>query len=264
MTAVEPVAVYERRVRVGAERVWENVLDWEHLPALHALSFGRVECEESGDWGWRARVTPNGGGGELTIELTIDWDDSSYHSRTIEGARAGTDIFTRVSEIDSEATDIRVEFFVPGLDSTSGAGAGRALVELYTRLWDEDESMMRRRQAFLDGTGPGIAKRGERKRVSLGPADPLRAEGTRLVLVGSEPFRVLWHDGGFVAHTTVCPHWGGPLGDAPLESGRLICPWHGYRFDVRTGEGPEGQSCRLLARARIEIDDAGEAWILVS
>jgi hypothetical protein len=28
-----PSATYTREIRVGIERVWENVLDWEHLPA---------------------------------------------------------------------------------------------------------------------------------------------------------------------------------------------------------------------------------------
>ena len=263
MTA-QAVAVYERRVAASPERVWENVLDWEHLPALHGKSFGAIRCEEAGNWGWRARVTPARSGEDLTIELTIDWDDSSYHSRTIDGPGAGTDIFTRVRGVDPEHTDVRVEFFVPGLDATSGAEAGRSLVRLYTRLWDEDESMMQGRQAFLDRSAPGVARRGQRERVALGPAQALSRAGAQIVDVEGEPFRVLWHEGGFVAHSTVCPHWGGPLGSGRIEAGSVVCPWHGYRFDLTTGAGPDGQSCRLLARARVEVDGAGDAWILVS
>ncbi|MGA2849380.1 MAG: Rieske (2Fe-2S) protein [Terracidiphilus sp.] len=33
----------------------------------------------------------------------------------------------------------------------------------------------------------------------------------------------------------VCPHDGGPLGEGIVEAGRVVCPWHGYAFDVRTG-----------------------------
>ena len=32
-----------------------------------------------------------------------------------------------------------------------------------------------------------------------------------------------------------CPHEGGPLGEGSIEDGRVVCPWHGYAFDVRTG-----------------------------
>ena len=38
------VGVYERSLPVSAERVWENVRDWEHLPWLHASSFSSIEC----------------------------------------------------------------------------------------------------------------------------------------------------------------------------------------------------------------------------
>lgn len=32
-----------------------------------------------------------------------------------------------------------------------------------------------------------------------------------------------------------CPHEGGPLGEGIIEDGRVVCPWHGYAFDPRTG-----------------------------
>ena len=50
------VGVYRRAVHASLERVWENVFDWEHLPHLHHQSFSAIECVDSGDWGWRARI----------------------------------------------------------------------------------------------------------------------------------------------------------------------------------------------------------------
>ena len=32
-----------------------------------------------------------------------------------------------------------------------------------------------------------------------------------------------------------CPHEGGPLGEGMIEEGRVVCPWHGYAFDPKTG-----------------------------
>lgn len=32
-----------------------------------------------------------------------------------------------------------------------------------------------------------------------------------------------------------CPHEGGPLGEGHIEDGRVVCPWHEYAFDLRTG-----------------------------
>src|SRR3954451_16292091 len=33
-----------------------------------------------------------------------------------------------------------------------------------------------------------------------------------------------------------CTHEGGPLADGTLEGYEVECPWHGSKFDVRTGE----------------------------
>ena len=43
-------------------------------------------------------------------------------------------------------------------------------------------------------------------------------------------------DGTFYAIGDVCTHDGGPLGEGALQGCALICPRHGARFDVRTGE----------------------------
>jgi nitrite reductase (NADH) small subunit len=32
-----------------------------------------------------------------------------------------------------------------------------------------------------------------------------------------------------------CPHRGGPLGKGSLDGHTVMCPWHGWSFDVRTG-----------------------------
>jgi nitrite reductase (NADH) small subunit/3-phenylpropionate/trans-cinnamate dioxygenase ferredoxin subunit len=33
-----------------------------------------------------------------------------------------------------------------------------------------------------------------------------------------------------------CRHRGGPLGEGRLSGARLACPWHGWMYDVRTGQ----------------------------
>jgi nitrite reductase (NADH) small subunit len=42
-------------------------------------------------------------------------------------------------------------------------------------------------------------------------------------------------DGVVAVLDSYCPHDGGPLGEGMIEKGRVVCPWHGYAFDVRTG-----------------------------
>jgi nitrite reductase/ring-hydroxylating ferredoxin subunit len=258
--AAAPLAVYERRVAASEERVWENVLDWEHLPWLHASSFREITCEEAGRWGWRARVALPFGDA-FTIELRIDWDDRSYHTRTLDGPGTGTDIFTRVRRVDTEHTDVTVAFHVPGVPADRAESVGRGYVGLYTRLWDEDELMMQGRQAYLDRTN--APRRAEAlPPIPLGPMAELRASLPRMVDAGRARFRVIEADGQLFAHEADCPHLGGPLGAGGIEAGAVVCPWHGYRFDCVTGRGPAGQRCRLPRTARID-ERAGEAVLVI-
>lgn len=43
-------------------------------------------------------------------------------------------------------------------------------------------------------------------------------------------------DGEFFALDGLCPHQGGPLGRGRLEGTVVTCPWHGWQFNVRTGQ----------------------------
>lgn len=43
-------------------------------------------------------------------------------------------------------------------------------------------------------------------------------------------------DGEVHAMDGVCPHAGGPIGDGQLTGCVVTCPWHGWQFDVETGQ----------------------------
>ena len=43
-------------------------------------------------------------------------------------------------------------------------------------------------------------------------------------------------DGTFYALDGVCPHAGGPLGEGTLRGTTITCPWHGWQFDVASGQ----------------------------
>jgi nitrite reductase/ring-hydroxylating ferredoxin subunit len=258
------VARYARRVQASAERVWENVHDWEHLPYLHAASFRSIRCARADADGWRAQVGL-ASGGEIDLELALAAGGRSYHSRTLAGPGAGTDIHTEVAEAARDTTDILVRFLVPEPPSPAAREKlGAAFVQLYTRLWDEDEAMMQRRQDFLDGAPPRIPRPGARAAQPLGAAAALRARVPFVACAGEDRFVVREHAGRLVAHAAACPHWGASLAEARIEDGAVVCPWHGYRFDLASGRGPASQRCRMPARADVRIDDGGEAWLVIS
>ncbi|MEK6281952.1 MAG: Rieske 2Fe-2S domain-containing protein [Acidobacteriota bacterium] len=43
-------------------------------------------------------------------------------------------------------------------------------------------------------------------------------------------------DGEFYATNNFCPHKGAPLAEGRLCGSVIECDWHGWQFDVRTGE----------------------------
>jgi nitrite reductase (NADH) small subunit len=43
-------------------------------------------------------------------------------------------------------------------------------------------------------------------------------------------------EGKFYAINNVCLHRGGPLGEGELEGTAVVCPWHGWKYDVTTGK----------------------------
>jgi nitrite reductase (NADH) small subunit len=49
--------------------------------------------------------------------------------------------------------------------------------------------------------------------------------------------------GEYFALDGICPHQGGPLGKGVLRGCVVTCPWHGWQFDVSTGQH---QASRLL------------------
>ena len=41
--------------------------------------------------------------------------------------------------------------------------------------------------------------------------------------------------GRFYACSALCPHEDGPLAEGWLEGASVVCPWHGFNFDLTTG-----------------------------
>jgi hypothetical protein len=146
------VATYRRTLHASLERVWENVWDWEHLPWLHRRAFAAADLVERTSEMWRAWVTlaPAERGKRALIEIQTDIPNLRYWSRTRDGQGAGSEVLTLLSPVDECTTNIVVEFRTPALLPEKACAVGEAYLQLYQRLWDEDECMMRRKQALID------------------------------------------------------------------------------------------------------------------
>jgi nitrite reductase/ring-hydroxylating ferredoxin subunit len=59
-----------------------------------------------------------------------------------------------------------------------------------------------------------------------------------------------------VAFEPRCPHAGGPLADGKLKGSVLVCPWHFFPFDLRTGKvAGGGESILQLNRYPVRVED---------
>src|ERR1041385_221092 len=120
------------------------------------------------------------------------------------------------------------------------------------------------------------------REVNVGPASDFKDPGRKLI--GFERFEVaVFKIGGeFHAYLNHCPHMGGPacqgkmiakveeiIAEDRTSQGmafsktkmHVVCPWHGFEFDIRTGIHPGNPKARLR-RIKVAVTD-GEVVISV-
>ena len=52
-------------------------------------------------------------------------------------------------------------------------------------------------------------------------------------------------NGEYSAMDNVCLHQGGPIGQGMIEQGKVVCPWHGWAWDPKTGEATHNAKARV-------------------
>lgn len=79
-----------------------------------------------------------------------------------------------------------------------------------------------------------------------------------------DQFVVVIHAGGsFYAIDDVCTHDDGPLGEGALEGFEIVCPRHGARFDVRTGDALTMPATKPTKVHDVKVE-AGGVWVKLS
>ena len=100
---------------------------------------------------------------------------------------------------------------------------------------------------------------------TLSPASRIREGQLVCFEIGGRRLVVGRTAQGFFALDDTCPHAGGSLSEGMLEAGAVVCPIHGYAYDVVTGEGlDDGAAVRAhpcvlegdVLRIQIEEDAA--------
>lgn len=202
-----------RSVGASAARAIEDELDWEHLPHVHNFAFTDIRLNHQDRSGWDANVVLRGGP-EMRMTVTLDPDRLGFVNATFD--LDGTENGRTVCRVDPQGDDrctMHLRFFVPDRPELDRQAAGDYYRAIWERLIEEDEpKMIHRAHALRVG-----AKLHKLRRTTV------LSDGSECVV------------------PQFCPHQGLPLEGDPDPDGVITCPWHGYRFDARTGQCLSGQ-----------------------
>jgi len=74
------------------------------------------------------------------------------------------------------------------------------------------------------------------KFVAIGKTSEIPDQGAKCVEVEGRKIAVFNLGGAFYAIDDDCPHEQGPLSDGNIDGEEVECPWHGSRFNLKTGK----------------------------
>lgn len=92
-------------------------------------------------------------------------------------------------------------------------------------------------------------------------ADSLPPGSHRTVECNGRRIAVFNLEGTFYAIDDACPHRGASLAEGWCENGQVLCPLHGWAFDVRSGQCLTRPD-RPVATYQAEVRN-GQVWLTV-
>ena len=91
--------------------------------------------------------------------------------------------------------------------------------------------------------------------VKVGESKDIGSSTMKAVDVAGEKVCIINIEGNYYAIGNVCTHMGGPLNEGTLEGFEVQCPWHGSKFDVRTGEPTKPPARQAVSSYEVKIQD---------
>lgn len=92
----------------------------------------------------------------------------------------------------------------------------------------------------------------------LGASELVAGQGTT-VTVGGRDYALFNVKGDYFCIDSECPHRDGPLGEGELEDDVVMCPWHAWQVNVKTGEVLYASNyCVATHKTKVEDDSI---WI---
>lgn len=253
---VPHIGSYQRRMPVSLTRMYENALDWEHLPWLHSSSFSHIDCIESGDWGWRAEATLADNDKTLLAPAAV-WKQAftkSARHQPLQLLGFAGSLLQQMAAAKRGGASVLLELRLDRsrkrwiTKTLKGVGAG---TEIWTHVIEHGPEDL---EVVVDFYVPNIPqamaaplahyykalyqrlydedqgmmetrqqalnsikhKDSKQTFLPLGPLSALEKELPKLVTLNGREWRLVKHKGQLAVHATLCPHMLGPLADAHI------------------------------------------------
>ena len=81
----------------------------------------------------------------------------------------------------------------------------------------------------------------------------------KVIETESEPIALFNVDGKVYATSNTCLHAGGPIGEGSLAGNDITCPWHGWTYDVTSGQCKTNPAAKVKTYP-VEIRD-GDIYV---
>jgi nitrite reductase (NADH) small subunit len=87
-----------------------------------------------------------------------------------------------------------------------------------------------------------------------------KGEGRTFAIAGRRVALFRTHSDEVFATQAECPHLRGPLADGLTDGTSVVCPLHERAYDLRTGQGLNGE-CSSLKVYATSLDTDGRIWL---
>lgn len=245
---------YQRELPVNISRMMENAHDWEHLPFVHPSAFSAIEIIDSGAWGWRTKVELPTTGETQLLQLLVDNAKNYWATTVLSGSGQGVHIHTQATALADQKINVDVGFYLEEQPVSADMAKMTLtyLQSLYAQLYDEDQKLMEGRQQALDRRS--LQSQNDGEELDLGPAQDLKKALPLVFEFHDERYCLNHWQGEWIVYGATCPHLLGPLDEGSLDQdGSVTCPWHGYRFDIKSGHKLDGKCRDLPTPPHIEL-----------